>query len=223
MYVSAREGHRLWAPVYDSEPNPLLALESRIVRGLLPCAPARVIDVACGTGRWASYFAQFGTTVYGVDSCEEMLAQAVKHRSLKGRLTLADAEHLPFRESAADLVLCSFAVSYFRHLRRTLVEMARVSAPGAWIIISDMHPAAMAAGWSRSFRVHKSLYEIETTLYSTAELNAAAASAGLRFAAHLGASFDEPERSLFERAGKQHLFTRLRAVPAVWIGLWSKP
>jgi SAM-dependent methyltransferase len=221
--VSALEGHRLWAPVYDSGINPLLALESRIVRGMLPCAPVRVIDVACGTGRWASYFNQFGTSVYGVDSCEEMLAQAAKHRPLKGRLALADAEHLPFREGIADLVLCSFAASYFRDLQRALIEMARVSAPGACVVISDMHPAAMAAGWSRSFRAGASLYEIETAPYSIAEMQAATVSAGLRLTAHLDASFGELERPLFECAGKQDLFARLSAIPAIWIGLWRKP
>jgi SAM-dependent methyltransferase len=223
VQVSAAEGHRLWAPVYDSGPNPLLALESRIVRGLLQRIPMRVIDVACGTGRWASYFAQLGATVYGVDSCEEMLAQAAKHHSLRGCLALADAEHLPLRQGIADLVLCSFAASYFGDLQQVLIEMARVSVPGACVIISDMHPAAITAGWTRSFRIDTSLYEIETTRYSKTEMHAAAGSAGLRLTANLDASFGEPERSLFERAGKQHLFTRLSTIPAVWIGIWRKP
>jgi len=223
MQVSAAEGHRLWAPVYDLGPNPLLALESRVVRDLLPRTPRQVVDVACGTGRWASYFAQSGTSVYGIDACAEMLTQAAKHGFLKGRLVLASAEYLPFREGIADLVLCSFAASYFGDLQRALVEMARISAPGSCVLISDMHPAAVTAGWSRSFRVNTFLYEIETTQYSTAELYAAARSAGLRRTADFDASFGEPERSLFERAGKQHLWTRLSAIPAVWIGIWRKP
>ena len=222
MQVSAAEGHRLWAPVYDSVPNPLLALESRIVRGLLQRTPRRIIDVACGTGRWASYFAQFGATVYGVDNCEEMLAQAAKHCPLKGCLALAHAEHLPLRAGVADLVICSFAASYFSNLRQVLVEMARVSAPDGCVVVSDMHQAAVAAGWSRSFRVNTARYEMETVHYSTAEAQETAGTAGLRLLASLDLSFGEPERVIFERAGKQHSFADLSAIPAVWIGIWRK-
>jgi ubiquinone/menaquinone biosynthesis C-methylase UbiE len=222
MQVSAEEGHRLWAPVYDAGPNPLLGLEGRVVRSLVNYSPKQVIDVACGTGRWAFYFARCGASVYGVDSCEEMLIEASKHNTLNGRLALADAEHLPLCEGIADLVICSFAASYFFNLEGVLREIARVGAPNASVVISDMHPAAMEAGWSRSFRVNTFRYEMEFIQHSPEEIHAAAVAAGLQLTTHCDASFGEPEQSVFERAGKQHLFTRLSSIPAVAIDVWRR-
>ena len=51
MRVSAIEGHRNWAPIYDTGPNPLLALETRVLsEKLSPFDAPRFLDVACGPG-----------------------------------------------------------------------------------------------------------------------------------------------------------------------------
>src|SRR5947209_3754795 len=111
MRVSAIEGHRLWAPVYDSGLNPLVALERRAMRNLVkPLRPSRMIDVACGTGKWLLHFQQAGSQVFGCDACQEMLSEATKTPSLRGRIALGDAERIPFSNSIADLVLCSISL-----------------------------------------------------------------------------------------------------------------
>src|ERR1700756_828701 len=59
--VAAVEGYRLWAPVYDCMQNPLLSVESRTLRRLLyRIRVQRVVDVACGTGRWMLHFQERG-------------------------------------------------------------------------------------------------------------------------------------------------------------------
>ena len=99
MNVSAIEGHRNWAPVYDVGPNPLLALESRLLlERLSPTPPARFIDVACGTGRWMEWALNSGSRVFGVDFCPEMLLQASRKRGLSGCLALADACCIPLAD-----------------------------------------------------------------------------------------------------------------------------
>jgi ubiquinone/menaquinone biosynthesis C-methylase UbiE len=106
MLVPAVEGHSLWAPVYDSGPNPLLALERRAMWNVLePLQATKVIDVACGTGQWLLRLQQAGSDVFGCDLCPEMLGEAQKIFSLRGRLALADAECIPFHASIGDLVL----------------------------------------------------------------------------------------------------------------------
>jgi hypothetical protein len=44
----------------------------------------------------------------------------------------------------------------------------------------------------------------------------------LELEAQLDASFGEPERTLFKRAGKEDLFYEVSKIPAVWIGVWKK-
>ena len=224
MLVSVREGHRLWAPVYDYNPNPLLALESRIVRGLLSDVhPKRVVDVACGTGRWMLYFHQAGAAVAGIDFCREMLAQAARHATLRNRLILGDAQNMPLADEIADLVICSFAASYASDLGRLMREIARVTVRGGTVVVSDMHHLAVAAGWRRSFKIGVAVYELEHFDRPPDEIRAAGEAQGLRLFREETASFDKEERAIFERAGKQHLYARIRKIPAVWAGLWKRP
>lgn len=221
--VSAIEGHRLWAPVYDSELNPVLSLERRSMRGLLkPLRPPKVIDVACGTGKWLLHFQHGGSDVFGCDACEAMLSEAAKSVSLRGRLTLADAERIPFRNAMADLVLCSVSLGYFQNIRRVFREFARASKPGGSIVVSDLHPRALAAGWVRSFKLGESRYEMDHHRRSLEEVADAASAAGLRAKSWREIYFGAPELPIFQRTGKEAVFSSAASIPALFIGLWEK-
>jgi SAM-dependent methyltransferase len=222
--VSVIEGHRLWAPTYDAGLNPLLALETRVLAGVLcPIATKCFVEVACGTGRWMAHLCERGGSVFGADFCSEMLAQASRKPLLKGRLVLAEAMDLPFRNRIADVALCSFAAGYFSSLGRAVSEMARVTKRGGRVIISDLHPAGVAAGWTRSFRVGPSVYEMEHSAFSLHQLREAGQQADLHLQMQLETCLGNPERPLFRTAGKEHIFAEMTAVPAVWIGVWKKP
>ncbi len=52
--VDVRTGYAQWAPVYDVEQNPLIAIEAPRVAALLATLPmTQVLDVGAGTGRHA--------------------------------------------------------------------------------------------------------------------------------------------------------------------------
>lgn len=222
--ISAIEGHRLWASVYDRGPNPVLALERRGMSEVLkPLQPSKVLDVACGTGKWLSLFQQAGSEVFGCDACQEMLSEATKNVSLRGRVVLADAERIPFRASLADLVLCSISLGYFRSIDRVFRELARVAKPGAFIAVSDLHPEALAHGWTRSFKLGEQLYELEHYPWAIEEVTTAARGAGLRKTVYRELAFDTPEFSIFKLARKEDVFRTARTIPAVFIALWEKP
>ncbi|HZQ52954.1 MAG TPA: class I SAM-dependent methyltransferase [Bryobacteraceae bacterium] len=219
MLVSAAEGYRMWAPTYDATVNPLIALEERVMRDLLPAyAPPQVIDVGCGTGRWMKYFADTGSATAGVDASEEMLRSA----DLPGRVAVGESGNLPVANAVAGLVICSFGLSYFGSLERSFTEMARVSAVGGHVAISDMHPTAVSSGWRRSFHLGDQGYEIRQFRYSLSEAMDAAEQAGLDLVECRAAWLGEPEQPLFQRAGKPHLFAAASRMPAVWLALWKK-
>ena len=181
MLVEPLEGYRIWAPTYDAGPNPLLALERRVLTGLLgSLRGTRVLDVACGTGYWTQRLNEAGAITFGFDICDEMLRYAKPDDAPRTRLFLADAAAIPLKSETADLTLCSFAASYFADLKRAMSEMARVTRTGGRVIISDMHPAAMAAGWTRSFKIGRTLYEIEHTQWNDDAFRAAGWEAGLQ-------------------------------------------
>jgi len=221
--VTAIEGHRNWAASYDSGPNPLLALETRLLlQRLIPLRAARFLEVACGTGRWMQLAQQSGSLVFGVDFCPEMLFQASRKPGLAGCLTLADACRVPMAGGTVDLTLCSFALGYLPSPHEAIAEMARVSRKGGRVVVADLHPSALAAGWTRSFRSDGQVYEMDHHDHSIAAWEAAAASAGLTLNWRLEASFGQPERSIFQQAGKDSLFAELSSIPALLAMSWTK-
>ena len=51
VLVDVQEGYRLWSGTYDRDPNPVLALERRVIRERLgPLSGRCVLDIATGTG-----------------------------------------------------------------------------------------------------------------------------------------------------------------------------
>jgi ubiquinone/menaquinone biosynthesis C-methylase UbiE len=223
VLVSAVEAHRIWSASYDDDPNPLLALGMRVLSERLgPLKGLRVIDVACGTGCWMSAAIAEGANVVGIDLCEEMLVAAASKTALGGRLALGQADRLPVADGRFDLVLCSFAVSYFPSASDALAEMARVVRGGGRVVVADLHAAANDAGWKRAFRSGGCVYEIEHHSYAAAQLNAAAEQVSLTSSWETAAFFGEPEREIFQRAGKDSVFAQASSIPAVQVICWKK-
>jgi SAM-dependent methyltransferase len=206
MLVSPQEGYRQWAQTYDQSPNPMVALETRYVAEWIEVQPGEcLIDVGCGTGRWIK-----STGGIGVDLSREMLerTQAV------GRIVQGDALRLPFASGIADIVLCSLTLGYLFPARAAVNEMRRVARPGGLVIVSDVHPEAIRRGWKHSFRSGPLIYEIENRPYSIDDLPLE----GLEETRAV--FFGEPERPIFQRAGKAGYFDEACRIPALWMLKW---
>lgn len=217
--VSAEEGYDLWAPSYDRDPNPLLALEERQLRPLLPELGGKaVLDVACGTGRWLERLLSRGArSGLGVDLSSRMLDSARGKRGLRGRLVRADGLQLPLASGIADLAICSFALAHLRDLDPLARELARVAKPQADLFVTDAHPAGYARGWQTAFRADTRTVRITTFLHAVGEVRAAFESAGFELRHLLEAHLGEPERPIFVRAGETHRFKEASDIPAVLI------
>jgi ubiquinone/menaquinone biosynthesis C-methylase UbiE len=91
--------------------------------------PRRLLDVGCGTGRFAVLAAErLGARVWGVDPSPDMLAQA-RARGARGiGWRQATAERLPFRDGWFDAAHAHL-VLHLVDLDAALPEIARVLAP----------------------------------------------------------------------------------------------
>jgi ubiquinone/menaquinone biosynthesis C-methylase UbiE len=130
-----------WASTYDSDPNPHVALEHGPVLDTLAARRGeKVLDAACGTGRYAAALHANGVEVVGLDFSPAMLA--VARWQVPGvRLIEADLnDPLPFDEGSFDAVVCAQALKHIPDLRAPLGEFNRILRGGGRLVFSVTHP-----------------------------------------------------------------------------------
>lgn len=216
--VSVTEGYERWAPLYDDCPNPLLAREERYLVPFLGDVRNRVIlDLACGTGRWMAKVASLGgECCVGIDISAAMLEAATNKASLDGNVVRGTCASLPFKASAFDLVICSFALGHFADVETFAAEVSRVCKPEADVFITDLHPSAHEAGWRVGFRDQiATAIEIESDRQEPEEICTAFGHSGFTMTRLESLLLEEPEREIFARAGREDRFVKASSVPAV--------
>lgn len=216
VVVPTRQGYDLWAEVYDTDGNPLTAMEEPVVDKLLgPVRGLAVADIGCGTGRHAVRLARRGARVTGLDFSEGMLAKArAKPGARAVRFIRHDlAEPLPLRAGSFDRVLCSLVLEHIRDLGALFRELGRVCRRDGRIVVTAMHPALWLKGQSARFFDPQSGRDIRPRSHrqTLSDYVMAAASAGLRFSHMSEHAPDEELARRFPRAAK-HLGWPLLAV-----------
>jgi demethylmenaquinone methyltransferase / 2-methoxy-6-polyprenyl-1,4-benzoquinol methylase len=110
-----------------------------------PIAPARVLDLATGTGDLAILLAQRypKVEVVGVDPSANMMAvgkRKIRARELTQRINFVegDAQRLPLDDSSFDGLTMAFGIRNVPDRARALREMARVLRPGAKAAILEL-------------------------------------------------------------------------------------
>jgi ubiquinone/menaquinone biosynthesis C-methylase UbiE len=213
------EAYQRWAPIYDQTPNPLLGREERHLLPLfLDLHNKRILDLACGTGRWLERLITEGAeSGVGIDCSVAMLRVAGKKSAITGRLARAACESLPFRGAVFDLAICSFALGHIRDLGSMVREVARVTKPGADVFVTDLHPEAYARGWRAGFRDRSAAVQIEMRPRAAEETVQAFCSNGFECLMHVPLSLGDPEKPIFARAGKSQSFAEACQMPAVLV------
>jgi SAM-dependent methyltransferase len=103
--------------------------------GRLEAPPARALDLGTGTGKGAQLVAERfpEAEILGVDLSPGMIEEAgrllPRELSRRVRFQVADASALPLDDGAFDLVVLLNMIPFFS-------ELARVTAPGATVVVS---------------------------------------------------------------------------------------
>ncbi len=109
---------------------------------LRPTPDDTLLDVACGGGHTALFFAPLVRSVVASDLTMLMLKKAQEYISEEGKVDNvtfreADAEDLPFPAGAFTLLTCRIAPHHFPDLPRALREFYRVLRRGGRMLIID--------------------------------------------------------------------------------------
>jgi SAM-dependent methyltransferase len=110
------------------------------IRGLLPVDA--YLDAGCGDGRYLAALPGLGPVparMVGVDIAESILAtarRATAQAGIEPELVRANLERLPLGDSEFDLVVSVQVVEHLLDPAAGLRELARVTRPGGWLVLS---------------------------------------------------------------------------------------
>jgi ubiquinone/menaquinone biosynthesis C-methylase UbiE len=116
----------------------------------------QVLEVGCGAGVDLARFARGGADVTGVDVAASAIALAranFDQQQLRGRLEVADAEHLPFADAMFDLVYAHGVVQYTANPQALVDECYRVLRPGGTAIFQVYNRVSWLNALSKIMKV----------------------------------------------------------------------
>jgi ubiquinone/menaquinone biosynthesis C-methylase UbiE len=141
--VETVEGYNKWAPTYDEERNPLIALEEDITLGFIgDVKNQRVLDVGCGTGRYCQLLAKRGANVVGIDPSPRMLEYARRKITPDCRfgLHLGRIEDTEFPSGHFNVVVSALTLGHILELEPVIKKVSRIIKSRGRLIVSDIHP-----------------------------------------------------------------------------------
>lgn len=104
---------------------------------LLSKKSAKILDIACGTGKSTEPLIKRGIEVFGVDHDERMIKEAKNQAKRKGldiSYAVAEVEQLPFEKEIFDAVTVGTAFHWFVN-KKAIKEIARVIKPSGLVFI----------------------------------------------------------------------------------------
>ncbi|MEM2941586.1 MAG: methyltransferase domain-containing protein [Thermoproteota archaeon] len=144
-----REAYDIMSRNYDSSKHLHITRkmeigEEKTVEKLLRLFSPPVLDVGCGTGRYAVKIAEKGVEVVALDVSQGMLFKTVeKARRLKVsekvHPVVADGENLPFRKRSVKGLVCTLTIDHFENREETVKGFSEVLAGGSLCIVTTIN------------------------------------------------------------------------------------
>ncbi len=212
----------LWAPQYESDANPMVALTEAL---LAECeeVPLSVVELGCGTGRNLALLQKKGATeVAGVDLSEGMLKVA-QARLPDAPLWCQDIRSpAPLPAKSADWVLVSLVLEHIENPEPVFHEAARLLRDGGMLWIMELHPTALDGGSRAHFEgPGGERFTTAAWRHDQASLAACARAAGLAAPRGKEALADVyPNTALRQRFPSRR---RGEGVPWLLQGKWYRP
>ncbi|MBI1278143.1 MAG: methyltransferase domain-containing protein [Anaerolineaceae bacterium] len=182
--LSSLAAYEHWANQYPPHAhNAVMKAEEATMRALFPpLSGKKVLDLACGSGRYGLIASAQGAAFsIGLDNSVPMLRQ--NPMELRA---VSTSEKLPLASSSIDVVLCGLALGHLRELDASMSEISRVMKPNACALVSDFHPFIFLNGQQRTFTTTDGqTFAVEHYVHLYADYHQAGRKAGLRIDAVL--------------------------------------
>lgn len=105
-----------------------------------------ILDIGTGTGRYAEYLIERGSSVIGIDLSIDMLKLAKQKRIW---CIKADAENLPFRSNVFDAAICIKTVRFLTDAKRAFTEINKVFKNNSIFVFNFFNDSAVKSRIAR--------------------------------------------------------------------------
>jgi len=113
----------------------------QFMRALVPNGPPlRILDVGCGTGVNASFFARAGHLVTGID-LSPVAIEKFRGKGFAGIVCDLESDSAPFPDNSFDLVYASEIVEHCADTAAFLSELQRLTKRGGTMLLSTLNSA----------------------------------------------------------------------------------
>lgn len=140
----ARSEFDAWSRSYDKSllQRFFFGPSHRLMLKQLSLADRHILDVGCGTGRWAELVINQlpHSEIWGLDLSEKMLEHAaIRAEQFPGRMHFkqGNSQALPYEDGVFDLVTCSHSFHHYPDQLAVVKEMRRVLKPGGRVMLVD--------------------------------------------------------------------------------------
>ncbi|MBV9797594.1 MAG: methyltransferase domain-containing protein [Solirubrobacterales bacterium] len=146
---AARAHFDRWSATYEQDraSRRLREIQTTALAMLALMPDDELLDIACGTGAAVRGASPIATRAVGFDLSPAMVARARERAAALANVEFFEGDvsgPLPFADGEFTAVLCTTAFHHFPRPQQTIVEIARVLAPGGRLLIADAngsHPA----------------------------------------------------------------------------------
>lgn len=158
------------------------AFWNRELLDLVPAGAAGpVLDAGCGTGVLLEDLVERFEEVYGVDLSPDMLARVRTGSPRLKEVRVGDLEETGFPDAFFGTVFCRGSLHHAASRERAFAEMARVTRPGGYLVLTEPSDDFPPVRWARAalYRTSSS-FDIHDRAFRRRDLDASLEGAGFR-------------------------------------------
>ncbi|MGN0143658.1 MAG: class I SAM-dependent methyltransferase [Clostridium sp.] len=122
----------------SSEGKFVISMYDEIIHRIIQANPDKMLDLGCGNGNILKIINKMlSTDLYGIDISKNMIREARKNLGTNVKLTVGDAENLPYNDEEFSVVLCNASFHHFPNPDIVLSEIKRVLKKDGILILGD--------------------------------------------------------------------------------------
>jgi len=140
-YLNVNKLYKAWSKEYDNPTNIAIFLEEKITKKMFNYKNKDILDLGCGTGRYAIPLARRNNVVC-MDFSKDMLKVARKKaKESKVKINFKEGDITKFKsKNKFDVIISMLVQDHIKDLKKMVNTLNSLSKIGTEIIISNIHP-----------------------------------------------------------------------------------